>query len=1008
MINKKVLSEGWHVGSQTPIDDRLVFADLAALQNMGVGNVNAYRYYEGMTVFVVAEGTSYRWLESATGALPLSITYPANIIVNGIDYSNRTFNFVPVSGGTVSFDTSAPTFSYTTFYPDLPRLVNTLYISSFNSSLWAWNGVSYNPIPTAWYVLGTTTDAGGSKINNISRTGSITVGADSYFNTIRVGLGAGNIATNTAVGLLSLDSNTSGANNTAIGRQALRLNTTGLYNMAVGTSALVTNTTGSYNAAIGTSSLGNNISGNYNVAIGSGALSSNTTSSQMVAVGYNALYNNIGGDGNTAIGNRTLENNISGYANTAVGYDALRSNDATNNTAVGRIALSSNTSGENNTAIGSEALTINVSGSNNSGVGYRAGSFLANGFTANATGFNSVFIGANTKALSASNENQIVIGYNAIGAGSNTVQLGNTSITDTYIQGIPHINNTYTLPITAPTVDQVLGYSSPGISAWITGSGSLAGNVLFVSSAGSDTDVTRAGHLGDTKKPFRTLQAARNAAISGDLIYVFPQTFIFDNTGGAYNSNLEDLNMWKDGITYYWSPGTKVQISNVISSTLNTIYFFKPSGLAFETCTSIGHLEYTQTTTGGPPAFGAIFYFYDANITSGYTFYSQTKSQIGYSNEIINVQRDLVSSANITTVTIISDYEKVIHSPQMQGTGAGNYVSGGDNTLIFNSYVRERYYGTLYALGCRYNFTKSTVNFFGETMYVTCGSGEFNSKIMDLRYAYGTINVDIKKTTLFESSSNTNASGIYARSGNDGAVGGITLNYKGDITETSTTGSAFALFRIDSASNTINYDGNITMSPSNAGRVVVSVSNNSKVNITGNIIYNGVSPSTSTIFATSGTAQLKYIGNISGNFANNIAQCGTGTVEINNSNIKSTVAGAGSYFFSNGGTSLGTIKINNSYIELNNSTNPSANGAYVKALINNSTLISSGASAGIANSTNFGLLQAVNSMIYATSLPVNYTGTAAVTVASASTNTAWTVATPILGGTLDIIPSLTF
>ena len=363
----------------------------------------------------------------------------------------------------------------------------------------------------------------------------------------------------------------------------------------------------------------------------------------------------------------------------------------------------------------------------------------------------------------------------------------------------------------------------------------LTGKTLYVSPDGSDADLTRATHIGKINKPFLTLQAARNAAISGDLIYVFPQTFIFDNTGGAYNSNLDDLNMWKDGVTYYWSPGTKVQISNVISSTLNTIYFFKPSGLAFETCTTIGHLEYTQTTTGGPPAFGAIFYFYDANITSGYTFYSQTKSQIGYSNEIINVQKDLVSSANITTVTIISDYEKVIHSPQMQGTGAGNYVSGGDNTLIFNSYVRERYYGTLYALGCRYNFTKSTVNFFGETMYVTCGSGEFTSKIMDLRYAYGTINVDIKKTTLFESSSNTNAAGIYARSGNDGAAGGITLNYKGDITETSTTGSAFAIFRIDSASNNINYSGNITMSPSNEGRIVASVSNNSKVNITGNI-----------------------------------------------------------------------------------------------------------------------------------------------------------------------------
>ena len=35
--NKKVLAEGWHVGSQTPIDDRLVFTDLTDLQNLGAG-----------------------------------------------------------------------------------------------------------------------------------------------------------------------------------------------------------------------------------------------------------------------------------------------------------------------------------------------------------------------------------------------------------------------------------------------------------------------------------------------------------------------------------------------------------------------------------------------------------------------------------------------------------------------------------------------------------------------------------------------------------------------------------------------------------------------------------------------------------------------------------------------------------------------------------------------------------------------------------------------------------
>jgi hypothetical protein len=46
-----------------------------------------------------------------------------------------------------------------------------------------------------------------------------------------------------------------------------------------------------------------------------------------------------------------------------------------------------------------------------------------------------VFIGKASKANSNGETNQIVIGYNAIGRGSNTIQLGNTSITNVYTSG---------------------------------------------------------------------------------------------------------------------------------------------------------------------------------------------------------------------------------------------------------------------------------------------------------------------------------------------------------------------------------------------------------------------------------------------------------------------------------------------------------------------------------------------------------------------------------------------
>jgi len=150
-------------------------------------------------------------------------------------------------------------------------------------------------------------------------TGTSTFDLDAYVYGVRVGRGAGAQASNTVVGNLALNVNTTGFQNTAVGANALRVNNDGNYNTGVGLDALYSNTNGSAN----------------------------------VAMGLNALRANTSGEGNTAIGVNTLLVNVGGNYNTAIGQNAL----------------TATTTGINNTAIGINALASNVSGSYNVGIG---------------------------------------------------------------------------------------------------------------------------------------------------------------------------------------------------------------------------------------------------------------------------------------------------------------------------------------------------------------------------------------------------------------------------------------------------------------------------------------------------------------------------------------------------------------------------------------------------------------------------------------------------------------
>lgn len=280
---------------------------------------------------------------------------------------------------------------------------------------------------------------------------------------------------NTADGQGALTTNTTGANNTATGAAALYANSTGGSNTADGLNSLTKNTTGNENSAVGYFSLANNTIGIENSALGYNASFQNTTGNNNVAVGLAAIQQNQTGNGNTGLGFRALQggnsinsfnygtavgdsaafnnkavattavgafsllSNTTGTYNTATGYKALYANTSgAFNTAAGDFSLPANTTGGNNVAIGHASLYGNSTGSSNVAIGSTAlFNSNADGNTAiGAAALNSVIsgtyntgLGYNANVASTSLTNTTAIGYNASTTASNSVVVGNASVT---------------------------------------------------------------------------------------------------------------------------------------------------------------------------------------------------------------------------------------------------------------------------------------------------------------------------------------------------------------------------------------------------------------------------------------------------------------------------------------------------------------------------------------------------------------------------------------------------
>ena len=211
------------------------------------------------------------------------------------------------------------------------------------------------------------------------------------------------------------------------------------YNTGIGSYSLSSNTAGRYNTANGFQSLYSNTTGQQNTANGSYSLFSSTTGYQNTANGYYSLYFNTTGGYNTALGVYSLRSNTTGNYNTANGFQSLYSNTTGNhNTANGAYSLRANTTGSYNTANGHYSLYSNTTGQQNTALGRNSGRYIADGTTGRTTGNNGLYLGYNSMASADGTDNEIVIGYGAIGNGSNTVTIGNSSITDNYFKGKVH------------------------------------------------------------------------------------------------------------------------------------------------------------------------------------------------------------------------------------------------------------------------------------------------------------------------------------------------------------------------------------------------------------------------------------------------------------------------------------------------------------------------------------------------------------------------------------------
>jgi hypothetical protein len=207
-----------------------------------------------------------------------------------------------------------------------------------------------------------------------------------------------------------------------------RLDVYGQVNIPTDSAYMINNRKILHNRGLANLIIGNNAGllstfGQYNVFAGHDAGLNNTIGSQNTFIGAETGVNNLDGMMNSFIGRRAGYLNTSGTENTFIGcYAGQNNSTGLHNSFLGVTTGNNNTTGGENTFLGAHAGYFNSTGNNNTYVGNFAGQY-------STTGSNNLFLGFNADAATSNLNNAIAIGAGSIVTASNSVIIGNTSMT---------------------------------------------------------------------------------------------------------------------------------------------------------------------------------------------------------------------------------------------------------------------------------------------------------------------------------------------------------------------------------------------------------------------------------------------------------------------------------------------------------------------------------------------------------------------------------------------------
>jgi hypothetical protein len=390
------------------------------------------------------------------------------------------------------------------------------------------SAIGYQAVTTASNTIQLGADgvsvSGSTAITNVRTSGSLTAGAVTYPNTNGT---AGQVLTANNNGIASWATPASsgvpytGATG-AVNLGAYDLTVNGL---TVGKGKKDAGTAYQYNTALGVSALNSFTGGTKNTALGYNALSGVTSTDQNIAIGTYAMGSTTDYfQQSVAVGNQALQYN-KGSFNTALGSNALSSSSlssaATYLVGVGALALWNNTTGQNNTGVGSYALATNTTGNNNTALGQ--GADVTSNNLSNAT----------------------AIGYDAKVSASNTIQLGNASVTTVKTSGA------ITAPIYASTPQGLTAGSTInwnpalGLNASVTLNQNSTINFSSTPTPGAygTLVVTQDGTGGRTL----ALPSVTNKVLGSSST----TTIALSTTANA----IDIVNFYYDGSNYFWNVG---------------------------------------------------------------------------------------------------------------------------------------------------------------------------------------------------------------------------------------------------------------------------------------------------------------------------------------------------------------------------------------------------------------------------------------------------------------------